>query len=55
MKTAVMDNPQVPCYKAPEKGTCRMRVDEESAFMCTANPEECPYFVRIYDKDTKET
>jgi hypothetical protein len=42
-KTGIVDNPIHPCYKAPDKGLCKMRVDDELKFECAQDPKYCRY------------
>lgn len=45
-KTNIIDDPIHPCYKAPDKGLCQMRVYPESEgikFECANDPEWCKY------------
>lgn len=45
-ETGIVDNPKHPCYKAPDKGLCKMRVDSESKFECAQDLEVCRYLSR---------
>lgn len=52
-ETNTVDIPIHPCYRAPEKGLCRLRQyreDEGVGFECSLKPESCYYLKRVKEQ-----